>query len=160
MKNTVDTAASPVDVKDAEAVLPWVNKEARPLLAQLRDVANTQYRAAITYSTAATGTPTTVWTSDDMPTDSVWLVEVRALAWKASTASERCAYIRRATFYSSGGTVGQQGATSPEYTEESAAACDVTLSVSGSAVICQVQDDAVNAMNWLVVVDITRSVLP
>lgn len=156
MKNTVSTAVTQSDIAE-KRVQTWVNDEARPLLDALRTQANSEYRTLVTLSTAATGVATTVWTSDAMPTNSAWLVEVRVVGFKASGAAQRVAYIRRGLFGNNAGVVSQEGATSAEYTQESAAGCDCTLSVSGQTVICQVTDDAANTYNWLCCVQVTRS---
>ena len=156
MKATVPMAVSQSDVQ-ADDVATWVNREARPLLSSLRAVQNTDYRASFEVVSAGTGVATTLWTSDDLPTNSVWLVEVRVVGHKTGGASNRVGYILRAVVYNNAGVVAQQGATSAEYTEESAAACACTLAVSGQAVRCQVTDDGANEYQWLASVHVVRS---
>ncbi|MDQ3097607.1 MAG: hypothetical protein M3Q61_05515 [Chloroflexota bacterium] len=156
MKNTIPMAVSQADVPPEE-VPAWVNREARPLLKALRTSMNDDYWGVFETTTVATGVAAAIWTSDAVPTNAVWLVEVRVVGFKTGGASQRAAYIRRATVYNNAGTVGQQGVTSAEYTEESAGACNCTLAVSGQTVVCSVTDDGTNTFEWLASVHVVRS---
>lgn len=156
-KTTVPVPASSLELKSEKELLDWANREAIPLLRQLRARANDVYHAVFELSTAASGAFATIWTSDAMPTDSAWFVEVRVIGRASAGTDQRTAYVARGTFYNDSGTVAQQGSTSSDYAEESAAGCDLRFAVSGQTVTFDVKDDGVSTYSWLAFVSVYAS---
>lgn len=139
-----------------KGLLPFINDELVPLARQIRTALNTPYRAAFSITTAGDGAWTNIWTSAEVELDRAWFVEVQVVA---VAATDTAAYVRRATFRDTAGTLAQQGTTSSEYTEESAAACDVRFAVSGSTVLIDVRDDAASAFNFTASVSVLEVAL-
>jgi hypothetical protein len=102
VKLTVDRAVSAKQL-DKEAVLPWANKEAIPLLRDLRDFANREITIAVDMTTTGTERPL-LWSSDEMPTDAAWTVEATVLALAPTGSMTRG---QRAGFYSVGGALSE-----------------------------------------------------
>lgn len=122
-----------------------INDEVFPLARQIRKALNERYTASFIVATNGDGAWTNIWTSPEVEQDRAWLVEAHVVALGST---ETASYIRRATFRDTAGTLAQVGATSAEYSEESAAAIDVRFAVSGSTVLLDVRDDAVNAFDF------------
>lgn len=127
--------------------------EVRNLVNDLREYCVDEYRKRFRVTTAGTGTLTTIW-SQDMPDQAAWRVTVDATGRATAGGSGRASYTRTGLFYRDGGGATQQGAITGPVTIESAAAMGVLLSVSGNAVMFQVQDDGVLTMNWVALVRI------
>lgn len=157
MKNTIEQGLSPRDLSDAEDLLPWANKELRPLVKQIRAALNSEYTATFKVTTPGDGAFTNVWTSDALPTNSAWLIEVRAIGFVAGS-TDACGYIRRGIFYNDDGTVAQVDTTTDEYTEEANAACDVRLQVSGQTIQFDVKDDGVDPYLFVIKVNALHTV--
>jgi hypothetical protein len=157
LKNTIPLPAPSLELKTTEDLLRWANKEAIPLLRQLRARLNDTYNAVFELSTAATGAFTSVWTSDAMPTDSAWMVEIRVIGRATAGTDQRTSYVARGTFYNDSGVVAQQGSTSSDYVEESAAGCDFRFAVVGQTVTFDVKDDGASTFGWLAFVSVYPS---
>ncbi len=155
MRATVARPVSSRDVLRDEQVRDWVNEEALPVLRQARAALNAESVVATAISTGGTGVYTAVVTSDAMPADSAWLVEARVLGRSATT---RAAYVLRALVYNTG-VAAQQGATQVDYSEESAAAMDARIVVSGQTVVVEVRDAGVDTTDWSAVARVLQETL-
>lgn len=111
MKPTIIRSVSSRLLKLAD-LLPWANKEAVLLLRDLHDAANVEFKRDFTLTSAGAGEWEVIFTSDDMPTDSVWLLEAKINGRAADT---RITSVIRASFYCAGTTVAQDGRTYIEY---------------------------------------------
>lgn len=153
MKPTVPLAVSQRPVDD-KSIVDWVNREAVPLAKQMRDALNSESVSSHKLTTAATGAFETIWESGDLPTDSAWLVEARIIG---RSTSQTAAYILRATFDNRAGVVTQRGSTASEYGEETAAACDARMLLSGSEIHLDVRDDGASRFYWRATVRVLAS---
>lgn len=119
-------------------VFQMVNR-LRDLLAQVR-----QYEAFVT--TTLTAAATTIWTSDDMPANSAWDVEVVVLGL-ASDGSiggyRRIARLRRGA-----GVSVLMGVSTPVPDDEDFPAWDVTLAASGNGARLRVTGDVGSTVKW------------
>lgn len=145
---TIRRAASDRQLKDADDLIPWANREMIPLVKDIREFANQDGSQVFTLSTAGTGAFATIWTSDAMPTNSTWHVYVKVQARTTAGAAQACSYTREAYFTSVAGVASQVGATASIATFESAAAADVQFALSGQTVLFQVKDDGVSTFAW------------
>lgn len=157
MKTTIPTAVSDRQLRDEKDLVPYINKELLPLAREFRAAHNTEALQTFTVTTAATGTFTTIWTSDPMPTNSIWRVLVTATAFTTAGAAQQCAYTREACFANAAGVVGQVGATAVIATFETAAAADVQFALSGQTILFQVRDDGASTFTWKAVVRVLAS---
>jgi hypothetical protein len=155
VETTVSQAVTQSDLA-ADKVAAWVNDEARPLLQTMRQVLNDELHVTLTAQTTGAA-PTVVWASEAMPTDSCWLFEVRAVSVQPSGGTERAAYVLLATFRNAAGVVGQDGATSAAYTQETTAGMGVSIAVSGQTVEVSVTGLAATTLDWTVHVQVSRS---
>jgi hypothetical protein len=152
MKNTVELAITSRQIADPKGAVEWINREAMPFLAQARAAANQEYNAAFEVRTAATGTFTSIWTSDSIQTNRALLVEARIVG--RATVAGRAAYILRGLFSNEAGVVAQQGTTQVDYSEESVAGFDARFLVSGQTIALQVRDDGLLTVDWLALVKV------
>ena len=136
-----------------EALDRWINQEAIPLLAQLRDVANYRTTQKVSrVSTAGTGTLTTVWTSPVMPRTGVWLVDAQVLG---VGATQRVAYHVQALAESTSSTLTMRDQFLTSI-YETTTSCDVEIDVDATArtVLIKAQDDGAETMYWTVLVSV------
>ncbi len=125
-------------------LVPWINFEALPVLAQARQALNQTYKARFETSTAGTGVATAIWVSSpDIAEGKVWFIEATIMA-RATGA--RSAWIIRGVFYNDG-TVTQEGVTVAEYTQ-SVAAFAVAFLVDGNHIGVTVTDDGALDVEW------------
>lgn len=150
--NSVTKAVSSVELSDQDKLLPWANKEAIPVFRQMRTALNAQYVGEATAATAGDAAWTTVWTSDPIPTNSVWLIEARGAGFGVGVYG---AFIVHATYYNNAGTVGYVSIDAP-FISESDASLDFRMTDSGGAILVQVKDNGSVAMNYSITVLITR----
>ncbi len=151
MRGMVRRAVSDREVaREPEEVAGWINKEAIPLLREMRDVHGLEPVVGAAVSSAGDGVFTNIWTSDPVPTDSVVQVEARIIGRATSGAPQAVSYVRRATFVNEAGVLAQLGTTVAEYSDESDSGFDVRLQISGSgtALTLDVQDDGVSPTYW------------
>jgi len=154
---TITTPVSDRPVADADALLPWANKEIIPLARELRSAANQRAQAFYTVDTEAVGAFGTLWTSA-MPINTVWFVTARVTGISKSGAAQQYAYTLESLFYSDGsGVMSQVGATSALTTIESDAAAQCLLRISGGQPILQVADNGVSPTTWVGQVSILSS---
>lgn len=121
----------------------------------LRTAANLRYEAELTTTTTLTAAATTVWLSDDMPTNSAWEVSVfvRGLASDASMGG----YQRVGRFKRSTGNSALVGAVAtPIADSEDVAGWDVTLSALAKGVRLTVTGDVTRTVNWAAFVQISE----
>lgn len=154
MRNTVRIPLSERDIKDPAAAVDALNKEIRPILRQVRDALNQTTDECPSLETAATGTFTTIWSTPDLRTDSAIQLEALVLG---RAPSQTCGYVVRALAYNRAGLVGFQGASTTDFSAESAAACDVQFAISGQTVVLQVKDDGANTYQWRARVSVLSS---
>lgn len=157
MRGIVRRAVSDREVKDEKAVVDWANKEAIPVLREMRDVHALEAVIGASVDSAGDAVLTNIWTSDPIATDSVLQVVAEVLAMSTSGATQTASYVRRATFRDVAGVPSQLGTTSSVYTEESVAGYDVAFSLSGSSILLDVQDDGVSPSYWTAKITVFRT---
>lgn len=144
METTVSPPVSSREIKEEE-VVAWANKEALPVLRELRDFANAEQVAASNVVTVGDGEWSTLWVSDPIPTG----VAVRVVADVIGQGDEEAACYQRVAFFrNEGGTLTQIGATQAPWTLETAAGADVRLEVAGQTITLDVRDDGAEAFSW------------
>lgn len=126
---------------------PWVNKELLPLLAQMRQALNYYSVQSAPYSTAATGTMTTIWTSADIAVGSSVLVDttIIGIADGATSAFKITGLFRNS------GTFAQEGATYAPFTQNTASFAVQYLVVDNHFEV-QAQDDGALDVEWTAIV--------
>jgi hypothetical protein len=143
-ETTVKTPVSEREVKQTD-VAAWANKEAVPVLRELRGFANAEQVAQVQVATVGAGDWTLLWTSGAVPTG----VSVRILADVVGESdTDSGSYGRVALFRNQDGALGQVGATASLWTLESAAGPDVRFRLEGQAVLLEVQDDGVEEFTF------------
>jgi hypothetical protein len=156
VKPTVTQAVSdrPVDQED---LVDWVNREATPVLAQLRKAANAVGSYQATGRTTGGGGYLTIWTSPELPADATWCVggSVAAMA-AAPGGGERAAYLVYCMVTSIAGVVTITGASSL-YSAETNAAIDARFGVTGRTAYLEVRDAATAVMDFVAVIEITEA---
>lgn len=155
MNATVTAPVSDRGVSE-DSVIPWVNREAIPVLRQLRQAANYASCERQEADSAGDGNYVTVWTSPAMPTDATWQVTAHVVGVSISGAAQRASYMLVRAVESTAGTVAAIAATTTIASAESAGACDARLQVdaSGRTVYVDARDDATSPMRWVAVVHI------
>lgn len=109
MKPTVVQGVSPRAVP-ADGVVEWANREALPILRELRAAAN--FEAIVEFSNVETsGAPGVIWTSEEMPTTGIWLVEVRVVASTQAISTVCAGLVARRAFVSVAGALTALGST-------------------------------------------------
>ncbi len=78
MKSTIRTGFSS-RVPDAESLLAWCQREAQPVITQLRDAACQTYRAKVRAATTGTAAWTAAWTGDPLRAGEVVDLTARVL---------------------------------------------------------------------------------
>ena len=126
---------------------PWFNRELIPLLLQMRQALNYWSVQSAAYTTAATGTMTTIWTSADVAVDSSILVKttVMGIATGATSAFEITGLFRNP------GTFAQDGTTAAIYTQNTASFA-VQYLVVDNHIELQVEDDGALSVDWTAVI--------
>jgi hypothetical protein len=135
----------------------WVNRECLPVLSQCREALNYKGMAQALATTDGAGTWTTLWISDQMPTDAVWLVEVTAVG-RGSTA--RAVYTMVASCESTSAVVSDLGYTIISAHESSGDEdCSIrsSVDVSGRTISIEVRDEATEAMDFVGVISVTEA---
>lgn len=126
------------------------DKEKTQFANAVKRAVNMVSRVRVTLATAATGTYTAAWTSEDMPEGSAWAIDAHVVARATSGPAGRNRYDQGALFYrQSGGAATQQGATvalSP--TIASIAGANVQFAIVGNAIAFRVADDGASHMDW------------
>ena len=150
MESTVSPPISSREIKEeVEVVAAWANKEAIPVLRELREFANAEQVLTTTGVSAGDGAWTTLWVSDPVPTG----VAVRVIADViGKSESEAVCYQRAAFFMNEGGTLDQIDSTEAIWSFESAAGPDVRLQISGQTITLEVQDDGADPFTWNAIV--------
>lgn len=88
MKLSVPTAiAERAITPDAPGIALWADREATPVLNQVRSFANQVTRERADYNSPAAAGFSIVWESDEMPTDGTWTLFVRLTAGGAQYSS-------------------------------------------------------------------------
>ena len=140
-----------------EDLVKWA-QEAIPAVVELQALQNGEYRGTFTYTTTNTAAFETAWTSDDLPSDGNWWVEVcaQAIADDGSGAF----YWRYANYKrSSSGVATAIASTRTLGTDqEDDAAWDVQFDTSTNAIVFQVKGDATRIVEWTVRVRVTEVV--
>lgn len=130
-------------------------KETTDLANATRRGVNMISRARVTFTTAATGVFTTVWTSEEMPEGSAWALDYHIVCRTTAGTPGRCRYDQDALFFREvGGVATQQGATgtiSPAI--ESIVAASAQFLVVGNTIAIQVLDDGLSTFNWDVMIE-------
>lgn len=119
----------------------------------VRRALNWESRLTTVYASAS-GAYTTAWTSDPIPTDRAWDVQIDATASSTSGATQAAAYTVRSLFLNDAGTVSQAAATSSLYAQSTSASIGCALTYSGQTVIFRVKDDGVSPMTWKITVTV------
>lgn len=151
LRNAISQGLSQLDVqtKDAAQLQHAVNKEIRPVLREARKSLNALNAEPISPSvtTDGAGTYAVLWTSGEMPQDAIW--EIRAHV-SGNSASSGASYSLLGVFQSVSGVCSQVFPDAFEHSYESAAACDVRLSIDPTNRIITVdaRDDGATAMSW------------
>jgi len=145
MRTTVQAPSLPPGKADAK-----VDQQFRD---QARAALNTEIRFERRYETSETGL-TEMW-ADDMPTNSVWRMNVSVVG-RSDDGSETCVYERRAQFSRAEGDATLLGSLETVGTDyESDAALDVDLAASGEGVSLQVNGSTFE-MRWKAVIKINE----
>ncbi len=133
-------------------------QEVIPAVRELQSRANAGYSGDFTYTTTNTAAFETAWTSDDMPGDGVWRVEVEAQA--VADDGSGAFYCRRAQYKRvASGVATIVGAVSTIGTDtEDVAGWDVQFSTSTNALLFQVKGDATRVVEWTVTVNVKEKV--
>jgi hypothetical protein len=126
---------------------PWVNRELIPLLLQVRQALNYYSVASATYTTAGTGTMTTVWTSADVAVGSSILVDTTVLGIATGATSA----FKITGLFRNPGTFAQEGTTTAGYTQNTASFAVQYLVVDDHLEV-QVQDDGALDVEWTAIV--------
>lgn len=154
---TVKTPVSERALKEEGDLLSWANKEAVPALREIRSFANLVSTIGVSSTSAGDGSWTNLWSSDAMPTDVDWEIEVSVIG---RGGEERVNYRRAAFFTNIDGVVSQVGVTEALWTFETSAGPDVRLEVSGQTVRLDGMDDGVSPFDWHVAVRVFATPRP
>lgn len=132
-----------------EQIQPWLNRELLPFLSQVRQALNYYSVQSASYTTAGTGTMTTVWSSQDVAVGSSILVDttVLGIATGATSAFKITGLFRNPS------TFAQEGATYAPYTQNTAGFA-VQYLVSDNHFEVQVQDDGALDVEWTAIVSV------
>lgn len=156
MKPSVSQAVSGRPISK-EALTDWANREAQPLLQQLRKFANARGVEKQDGLTDGAGTFLQIWASDTLPADATWMLTATIAATSdAAAGARKAAYLLTAIASSVDGTVSLL-AQSTLWDHETDAAFDARFAVSGRTVFLEVSDGAVAAMRFASVVDVTEA---
>lgn len=140
---------------DQDMLEIWANRELVPLLSQIRGALNYKSTQKVIATTDGAGTWKTLWLSEAMPYDGVWVMEAMAIG---IGATERAAYSLNAVCESTAGTVSDLGYTvvSRNETDE---LCSVRsyVDTSGRTIALQVKDNASEAMRFVAVVSLVEA---
>lgn len=149
MKNPIPPVSAREVVQDS--TLPWINKEAIPVLRVLKKRADAAPSVVtLSYDSDGAGTYLTLW-SETIPTDRTWFVTAQVLG---RVAAHNAAYQISGLFKNDSGTSAQVGATASVVSIESDAACDARFSLSGSVLSVQARDDGSHVMTWKAIVEV------
>lgn len=155
MRPTVSAAVSDRPISEA-GLVDWANREAQPVLSQLRTFANARSVERATATTDGAGAYIRIWESPDPPTDATWTITA-TVAGMSSTAggAPRAGYVLAAVVASVAGTVTLTG-TTVLASHETAAGIDARFGVSGRTAYVEARDAATGAMDFVAVVDTTE----
>lgn len=143
--NTVNHPVSDREIAKTEDVQAWANKEAIPVLRELRSFANQEQVQGSNTLTPGDGQWQNLWVSDPVPTG----VAMRVIADVIGVSSADWVCYRRVAFFRNvDGSVAQVGPTEPLWSLESSGGPDVRLQVVGQTVTLDVQDDGANSFEW------------
>lgn len=113
----------------------------------LRDAANLRYQATFATATTLSAAPTAIWTSDDMPRNALWDVEVQVGG--IATDGSAAGYRRTGRFKRGTGASSLIGVVATPFADsEDVAGWDVTLSASGNGVLLTVTGDVARTVSW------------
>lgn len=137
--------------------MDWANREIKPLLDQVRAFANARGVERQEGVTDGLGTFLQVWVSDELPTDAAWTLTASVVGSSdAAGGAKKAGYVLAGLASSIAGTVTLTG-QSVLFSAETDAACDARFGVTGRTVFLEVRDDAVSAMRFASVVDVTEA---
>ena len=144
METTISPPVSSREIKEEE-VAAWANKEALPVLRELRNFANIEQVVAANTTSAGDGEWAILWASAPIPTG----VAVRVIADVIGLADgEEVTYRLVAFFRNNDGTLAQVGATEILWSFESVAGADARFQISGQTITVEVRDDGASPFVW------------
>jgi len=121
------------------------------LVNRLRKMALQVAQRELFVTTDLTAAPTAIWTSDDMPENSTWDVEVMVLG--LATDGSAAGYRRIARFKRGAGTSSLiAAAATPVADAEDVAGWDVAVTATGNGVLIEVTGDVTRTVSWSAVV--------
>ncbi len=135
-----------------EEVQPWVNMELLPLLRQLRQYANYVERVKASFSTNASATFETVWSSADLAVGTAVRIDANIVG---VSANDRATFTKTGLFYNTG-TVLQSGPTIAVLTINSPGWSAQFLIVANHVEL-QVNDAGTDPTDWVAIIDATES---
>lgn len=126
----------------------WVNDELLVILRQFRQAHNYLARQKATFTTAATGVFTTIWSSADIAVGTAVRIDSNILG---VTATDQAAFTITALFFNNG-TLQQDGATAAGFTQNGAGYA-VQFLIVNNHVEVQAKDAGTDTVNWTAVID-------
>lgn len=151
MKATIETPVSERAPQERSLTI-WAQRETIPFMIAVRKVLNDEYITSTSFASTLSGWQT-AWTSDPIPTNRAWTVNVSISAISTSGANQSAAFSILSLFTNVGGVVSKIG-SSTVHSILSDVTIDARVVVSGSAIIVQVQDNGVSPMLWKIRVEI------
>jgi hypothetical protein len=133
--------------------LPWINKEALPVMSQMRTALNYRTTQKFYIDTLGDNTWTPVWESGcQLPYDGIWLAEAYVVG---QGVTQRCSFVVHGTASSTTGVATLAGYTIVSNYELDSA-CDVRFSVDASArtMLLEVLDNGVEEMRFTAVISV------
>lgn len=153
MANVIRTALSDRQVANERAAVVFLNKEAIPLLREMRNVLNTG--GAITGDTSSdVGNYVPVWTSDTAPTAGTWSIHVRAVL--SDSNDDGAVFFLAASYRMIAGAPTLIGSTAIFAPHESTGAFDWQWSADATTVTLALRDAGV-AASYALVVDLIEA---
>lgn len=159
MKLTVQTAVSDRPV-ETPALEPWVNREARPVLARLREAANFTGRERQEVVSAATGAATQIWESSELPQNCSWSIEARVTACPAATVAGYGDFCVHATIVSRAGVVSGNQFTRWANTNVAMPVPVFNVDTTARKASLTVADVAAKAYRFVALVDVQEALAP
>ena len=157
MKLTVPTAiAQRAVVADPGTLAFWADREAKPVISQLREFANQITRERVEQETGGAGAAAILWESDELPDDCTWTVFARATA---AGSGGYGSYGLILTARSVGGVVSALSTTT--LWEHDLGSMSAVLNVDPTArtAILTVNDGGLSAMQWVAVVEVMEALV-
>lgn len=136
------------------------NLEVVKVLRSTRNAINSRPRFWADFTTAASGTNETAWESEEMPTDGAWHIRAYVVGMATDGTGKNASYEMSALVQSLSSTLSPIGSlTKTAWESDAALDANIGYDATERIVAVTVNDGALAAMQWRIVVDIVEVVL-